>query len=66
MRAGRGEVVDAVPVGALIFGYSNRHDPRPHAVTWEMNQTDIYRKAIQRTFAESRGIAEASRCSAQE
>jgi hypothetical protein len=50
----------------LIFGYSNRHDPRPHAVTWEMNQTDIYRKAIQRTFAESRGIAEASRCSAQE
>ena len=25
---------------------------RPHAVTWEMNQTDIYRKAIQRTFAE--------------
>jgi hypothetical protein len=41
-----------------------------------MNQTDIYHKAIQRTFAKlysvpaeasmSRGTAKASRCSAQE
>jgi hypothetical protein len=27
------KLLDAVLVGALIFGYSDRHDPPPHAVT---------------------------------